>query len=202
MKIKLCIILLLIIGVNCCAQNKKLPDGWGRVLIKGKMVYKNLVTGDVSKRYPKKPALNPLDETDFDPTIVHIVKEGETLSIIAKKYSLDLVKLNQLNSISNIETIEIGKEIIIGYAHNELEKNAFLNGDINALNHDHDHGEGMYENNTQKEEKRAIFKYHTVLSGETLYRVALTYKLSVNKLKKLNDLKKATIFVGQKLRIK
>ena len=201
MKIKLCIILLLIIGVNCCAQNKKLPDGWGRVLLKGKMVYKNLVTGDVSKRYPKKTALKPLDETDFDPTIVHTVKKGETLSIIAKKYSLDLEKLNQLNSISNIETIEIGKEIIIGYAHNEQEKKAFLSGDINALNHDHDHGEGMYESNAKKEEKRAIFKYHTVLSGETLYRVALTYKLSVNKLKKLNNLKKATMFIGQKLRV-
>lgn len=206
MKIKLCIILLLIIGVNSYAQNKKLPDGWNRVLVKGKIVYKNLVTGNISKRYPKKSALKPLEDIDFDPTIVHVVKKGETLSVIAGKYGLGMEELNQLNSFPKSNTIEVGGEIILGYAHNEQEKKAFYKGDISVLNHDHNH-DYEYDDvddykNDVKEKKQNQFKYHIVLSGETLYRVALNYKLSVGKLKKLNNLKEATIFIGQKLRVK
>ncbi len=200
MKIKLSFILLLLMGINSYAQKKGLPEGWTRIQQNGKRAYKNLVTGKISKRYPKTPALKPIEDTVFDPTIIHVVKEGETLISIAKKYSFDIAKLHELNSFSKSK-IEVGEEVILGYAHNQQEKKAFYNGDVSVLNHDHDHDDdyGYYD---KTEKKNVEFKYHIVLSGETLYRVAMNYKLSVEELKKLNNLKKATIMVGQKLRVK
>jgi LysM repeat protein len=199
MKIKWGIIFLLLIGINSFAQDKKLPDGWDRIKLEGKTAYKNLVTGRVSKRYPQRPAIIPKEEyvKEFDPTVVHVVKQGETLNIIAKKYDFDLAKLYQLNRATNFKKLKAGKEIIIGYAHSEEEKDAFLNGDKDALNHDlHDH------NVTYKIEGTITHKYHIVLFKETLYRIASNYKLSVTKLKRLNNLKKNIIVVGQRLRVK
>lgn len=43
--------------------------------------------------------------------------------------------------------------------------------------------------------------YHTVEKGQTFYRIALIYGLSVDELKALNNLANTTISVGQKLRV-
>ncbi len=42
-------------------------------------------------------------------------------------------------------------------------------------------------------------KYHTVKSGENVYRIALKYKMSIARLKKINGMKNNNIRVGQKL---
>lgn len=44
-------------------------------------------------------------------------------------------------------------------------------------------------------------KTHTVKKGETLYRIATSNNMSVDKLKKLNNLKSNTLKVGQKLKL-
>ena len=44
--------------------------------------------------------------------------------------------------------------------------------------------------------------YHTVKSGENLYRIALKYNTTVDKIKKDNNLKNDNIAVGRKLIIK
>lgn len=43
--------------------------------------------------------------------------------------------------------------------------------------------------------------YYTVKPGDTLYRISLTNKVSIEKLKKLNNIKENYIKVGQKLQI-
>ena len=55
------------------------------------------------------------------------------------------------------------------------------------------------ESKSKKEEKTGT-KYHTVKAGETLYSISRGYGLSVDKLRKFNDLKTdITIYPGQKL---
>ena len=44
--------------------------------------------------------------------------------------------------------------------------------------------------------------YYTVRTGDTLSEIALRYRTSVSKIKKLNGLRKDTIYKGQKIRIK
>jgi LysM repeat protein len=44
--------------------------------------------------------------------------------------------------------------------------------------------------------------YHVVEKGQTFYRIALTYHLTVDKLKELNNMSNTNISVGQKLKVK
>ncbi len=191
MKVKLALIITLFFGINIFSQSNKLPKGWDQILLEGKPAYMNLITGDVSKKRPTKPANKPIEKKEFDPTITHIVKKGETLSSIARKYGFNLAKLYQLNNMTNFDNVEIDDEIVIGYAKNEKEKEAFLKENKNSSYNVPENIDEVNNNN-----------YHVVASGETLYRIAANNKISVNKLKALNNLNSNAIFVGQKLRIK
>jgi LysM repeat protein len=44
---------------------------------------------------------------------VHIVAEGETLSIIAKKYNVPLDAIVKLNNIADVNFIKVGQKILI-----------------------------------------------------------------------------------------
>lgn len=175
-------IVLQIINNYMYAQENKLPEGWDKISLNGKVAYMNLITGEVSKTLPNKPASNPQvkKEIEYDPTIIHKVQKGETLSIIARKYNLNLGKLYQLNSIVNFDTIEIGDEIVVGYKDNKQKTNVSFENKkvINAP--------------TKK-------KVHTVNPGDTLYSIARYYGKSVTEIKKVNDLKSNAIFIGQSL---
>jgi LysM repeat protein len=45
-------------------------------------------------------------------------------------------------------------------------------------------------------------EYHTVAKGQTFFRVALIYGMSVDELKELNGLENTTIEIGQKLKVR
>lgn len=168
------VFLICIVSASLFSQNDKIPEGWDKILLEGKIAYMNLITGDVSKTLPKKAAKKIEPVVEFEPTIIHHVKKGETLSIIARNYHKTLAELYRLNSLVDFDTIEIGDEVVIGYRE---------------------------ENNTSDVPKATAnnLKYHTVQSGESLYRISLNYGITVQELKRLNELKSNTISVGQRL---
>lgn len=142
---KIVFIFLLFNSVFIFSQKLKLPKGWNLISLKGKPAYINLVTGKVTREFPKKVKedLNVIigeeeeDDEIFDPTITHKVKKDETVESIAKKYDLTVDDLFQLNNSKVIKELVVDKDIIIGYAHNMEEKKAFLKGDISVLKHEH-----------------------------------------------------------------
>lgn len=162
------------LALSSYAQDQKIPDGWDQILLDGKTAYMNLITGDVSKTFPTKAAVKPVEIEEYDPTITHEVKKGETLSTIARTYDMHLAELYRLNSMVNFDSIEVGDKVVIGYEQTKTSSRAF---------------------------KDAI-SYHIVQSGETLYRISVQYKIPVAELKTLNNLKSNTIFVGQKIILK
>ncbi|WP_431005187.1 LysM peptidoglycan-binding domain-containing protein [Tenacibaculum sp. TC6] len=176
---KMILLCFLLVGTTLVAQEKKLPKGWDVILLNGETAYMNLVTGEVSKKYPNKPAQEKIEETDFDPTIIHIVKKGETLSTIARSYVMPLSRLYQLNSLTDFDDLEVGQEIVVGYATTEKAKNDFLKG--------------------IPSEKVIDAKYHTVKKGDTLFTIAKHYGITVNELKRKNMLNDTTIYLGQRL---
>ncbi|WP_299621344.1 LysM peptidoglycan-binding domain-containing protein [uncultured Tenacibaculum sp.] len=97
------------------AQEKKIPEGWDKILLEGKVAYMNLITGDISTEFPKEKAQKPVEVKEYDPTITHKVQKGETLSTIARKYKMPLARLYRLNNLVNFDEIEIGDEVVIGY---------------------------------------------------------------------------------------
>lgn len=178
MKLKLLFICLFALVCNSYSQEKKLPQGWDEVILEGKPAYMNLITGDIITNFPSKPALKKVKVAEYDPTQIHIVKKGETLSVIARKYNLSLAEMYRLNSVENFDKIKIGQEIVVGYNEKTIEP-------INE----------KYTDTTTTD-------YHTVVSGETLYRIAKNYNISVSQLKSLNNLTNNIIAIGQELKVK
>ncbi len=178
MKLKLLFICLFALVCNSFSQDKKLPQGWDEVILEGKPAYMNLITGDIVTKLPNKPALKKVEVVEYDPTQIHIVQKGETLSVIARKYNLSLAEVYRLNSVENFDKIKIGQEIVVGY--NEKT--------IDPIN--------------EKYTDTTTTNYHTVVSGETLYRIAKNYNISVSQLKSLNNLTNNIIAIGQELKVK
>ncbi len=95
----------------------------------------------------------------------HIVKRGDTLYDIARKYNTSVASLKSLNRLSR-NTIRVGQKL-------KLYSGSY--GDID--------GSG----------------YHTVRRGETLSHIADKYRISVSRLKAINNMKNNMIYPGQKL---
>ena len=109
---------------------------------------------------------------------VHVVKKGETLSQIAKKYHVSVSQLKKWNNLKS-DNLSIGQKLTV-----------------------YSSGAPMAQaGNTSPVERSTTQTVHTVKSGETLGKIAQKYKCSVTDLKKWNNLKSTTIKVGQKLKV-
>ena len=109
---------------------------------------------------------------------VHVVKKGENLSIIAKKYHISVKQLKTWNNLKS-DNLRIGQKLIV-----------------------YSSGAPMAQaGNAKPVERSTTQKIHVVKSGETLGKIAQKYKCSVTDLKNWNNLKSTTIQVGQKLKV-
>ncbi len=136
---------------------------------------------------PKAEADSTSSEINADDIELHMVKQGETLFSISKKYQVDVAVLKNLNKL-NTNEIKVGKVIKIPKNSFGTTKNTVAEKSQNK------------EIKQTPEDNNAV--YHVVQPGETLYRIHINYHVSIKKLRKLNHLKGNYIKVGQKLRVK
>ena len=109
---------------------------------------------------------------------VHVVKKGETLSSISKKYHVSVNQLKQWNNMKS-DRLSIGQRLTV-----------------------YSSGAPMAQAGNDKPVERSTTEtIHTVKSGETLGKIAQKYKCSVTDLKRWNNLQSTTIKVGQKLKV-
>ncbi len=94
---------------------------------------------------------------------------------------MNLAQLYRLNSLKNFDTIEIGNEIVIGYEENTKNKK--------IISIENKTAKGITPENG----------YHIVKSGEAPYRISRKYSLSVDTLKKMNNISTNNIYIGQKI---
>ncbi|MGN1370890.1 MAG: LysM peptidoglycan-binding domain-containing protein [Candidatus Coprovivens sp.] len=94
----------------------------------------------------------------------YIVKAGDSLWSISKKYGLTVDKLKDLNNLSN-NMLSVGQKLLI--------------------------------KDTSSSENLGV--YYTVKAGDTLYGIAQKYNLTVDELKKINNLSSNSLSIGQKL---
>ncbi len=107
---------------------------------------------------------------------LHIVQVGETVSSISKLYSVDKNLIIKLNDLKDENYIYVGQNLIIS--------NQKLPSETNLKN-----------------KKRTI--YHTVKHGENLTEISNIYKLKLEYLIEINNLKNPdSIEVGKKLIIR
>lgn len=176
---------LLVVCVSAYAQ-KKPPKGWEIVLSEGKEAYINLTTGEVSKTFPKTITQKPLVATTSN-SIVHRVKKGETLFSIAQKYNILVDDIYRMNKEHNLKELKIGQEIVV--KSNELKEKTTKN---------------FKKEVEVKQPKNNLLNdtVHYVKEGETLFSISKNSGLTIEELKRLNNLTSNNIKVGQKLNLK
>jgi LysM repeat protein len=150
------------------------------VRVEGIMEINHLHTEDISDGTrliinPNQPAINENEEAIVPG--YHMVKQGETLYSIARKYNTTVIELRALNELTS-DTLRVGDELVIVPLNGE--KTDYKEPDLNS-------SEPIY---------------HEVLEKETLYSIARKYNVLVDDIRKLNNMIDNAISVGQKLRIR
>ena len=97
----------------------------------------------------------------------YIVKSGDNLYSIARKFNTTVDDIKKLNNLTS-NSLSIGQKLTIKSIPSTI-----------------------VDTNT----------YYTVQKGDSLYSIALKYNMTVNELKKLNNLTSNILSVGQKLRV-
>ena len=100
----------------------------------------------------------------------YVVKKGDTLWSIARAYGLTVERLKSLNNLTS-NNLTIGDSLIV--------KDSSGNSDNSS----------SADNN----------KYYIVKKGDSLYSIARSNNMTVDKLKSLNNLTSNILFIGQKL---
>jgi LysM repeat protein len=122
------------------------------------------------------PATNPPPPAGTTPaTGTHIVQPGETLGMISARYGVSVATLAQANRLSNPSLIYVGQQLVIP-------------------------GGGTSSGPATQPPPTAAGT-HIVQPGETLFRIATQYGVSVDALRAANGLTGNTIFSGQMLTI-
>ncbi|PZP52348.1 MAG: hypothetical protein DI598_00840 [Pseudopedobacter saltans] len=120
----------------------------------------------------------------------HTVQAGETLTKIANSYGTTVGDIMRFNGMNTQSKLEVGQSIkippagvhIIGKASNE-ESTETSTPAVTPI------------------DTKGPAKTHTVVAGESLYKISKTYNVSVPDLKKWNNLSTNSIKVGQVLQM-
>ena len=149
----------------------------------------------------------------------YIVKSGDSLWNISKKYGIGVDELKAENNLKS-NTLSIGQYLKIPTISNNeegIEYYVVKSGDTlwsiarnNNTTVDNIKTLNNLKNNTLTVGQRLIIRnttsstpnngnYYTVVKGDSLYKIANKYNTTVDKLKTLNNLKSNTLSIGQKL---
>jgi len=127
--------------------------------------------------------------------ITYKVVDGDNLSNIAKKYNTTEKVIKELNPSIKNDKIVIGEILIIPNNNKQT--------DTTNINKSKTDTSTSTTKNTNTTKNSTDIKIHTVAQGENLYRIALKYSTTVDKILSLNkDLSPDRITIGQKIRIK
>ncbi|MBQ3709742.1 MAG: LysM peptidoglycan-binding domain-containing protein [Bacteroidales bacterium] len=139
---------------------------------KEKEIYAYKTQEEIDKEQVIKEVAKVSDRT------VHTVKKGETLASIAKKYHVSVSNLKQWNNLKK-DTLKVGQKLTI-----------------------YTTGGPMATSSTNSKAKGSKSpQYYVVKAGDTLASIAKKHNTTVDKLKKLNNLKSDKIKVKQKIRV-
>ena len=119
----------------------------------------------------------------------HIVKKGETLGLIARRYHTSVQAIVRLNSLRSATLIYPGQRLKI----------PGQNQGLLASDDDGNAPTTSAGNNNSASSKVIVY---IVKPGDTLFQIAKNYGVSIEKIKKDNQLANDILTVGQKLTIK
>ncbi|RPJ41586.1 MAG: peptidoglycan endopeptidase [Deltaproteobacteria bacterium] len=116
----------------------------------------------------------------------HIVKPGESLYTIGKKYHVNTEEILAANQLSS-ETIRVGQKIVVPGVEAKRENSVTKN---------------VPPSEGEAAEVSKVPKMHKVKKGETLASIAKKYGLEAAELKEINELKGPKLKAGQVIRLR
>ncbi len=136
---------------------------------------------------PKKPLPEAKDERDkkrlTEKKVYHVVKKGETLASLARKFHTTPEEIKRLNHLKTVK-LKPGQKLLV-----KIEKSDEIRLSFSLTS-------DMFKTSSNEP-----YLVHRVKEGETLYRISLMYGVSVEEIKLLNGLEDNIILVGQELKI-
>ena len=123
-------------------------------------------------------------------SFVHVVKKGESLGSIARKYHVTVASLKKWNHLKR-DTLHVGQRLTIYRSGGATAQASYSSGSSSSKS-----------SGSKSSGSKPTVKTHTVKKGETLSSIARKYGCTVNDIKKWNGLKSNTVVVGKKLKIK
>jgi LysM repeat protein len=157
-------------------------QAWNAISPNGISISQQLIVGYGTIPVPPtveiiNPEYDSVNTTAFPE--YHIVKAGESLFTIAKQYKITTTQIKEWNKLSGSE-LKAGQKLIVYNNQTTVAEEVPLEKEI--------------ENN--KKDEAPV--YHTVAPGETLYGIAKKYGVTVDDLKRWNDVS-AGLKTGAKL---
>ena len=145
----------------------------------------------------------------------HIVKKGETMQLISQKYGIKLIELYKKNRIQEGKQPDFGEKLVLRgkISKKEIPTVRLMHHPTRAVS-DTFPAEDRKEKDTkvsklvtidQRNSSKSIVDsqviFYTVKSGDTLYKLARKFSLSVDEIKQINTMDSNIIKVGQKLKV-
>lgn len=137
----------------------------------------------------------------------YVVKKGEYLSTIARKYGVSVSEIKSWNYIGK-KGVRPGKKLVIYVPENESKKIDLKLAkseekdakEVNSVSTKRLAVNSAKSSNS-KSKGNTKSKYHKVKSGESLYVIAKKYGVSIDEIKSENNLKSSNLQIGQTLKI-
>jgi LysM repeat protein len=178
----------------------------GRVIFNNQMMVvapsvstsKSTLSETLADNPPASISSSAIQTKKVIPAEYHRVKKGETLSSIALKYGISLAKLKRKNNIKG-NKINPKQRIKV-----KDEETILL---VETVKTPVNSAPELTENQTESpkvEQKLPVNQtntLHTVKKGETLFIISKLYNISVEELKKINNLISSKLRFGQKIKL-
>ncbi len=120
-------------------------------------------------------------------TKTYIVKHGENLNTIAKKNGCTVADIKTWNGIST-NSVHVGKKLIIYLnAKKPVEKNMVSKVETKLSSAKESKENSELAEHKPNNNNSGGFKYYTIEKGDSLYKIALKYKTTVEEIKRLNN---------------
>ena len=143
-----------------------------------------------SKPLPAAPKEMPAETVPDAAT--HIVKQGETLFSLAKRYHLTVAELRALNNLGADDILQYNQKLIVSKTAARVVAPAKPEVVIKET-------KPAIETIKEKPATVKTSSTHQVEKGQTLYSISQLYGVTVNQLKAWNGLNDNTISIGQEL---
>ena len=176
---KIILLSFIFCSLSIFSQDNETALEFDEIILDGKTAYMNIATGEIVTEVPLEVLNRASNTTNTSNLETHFVTSGETLYAISRKYGISITKLKELNADIDINDIKVNQKINI-------------NNTVDVVD----------EVDEVDEVEVTASNEYVVKNGNTLYAISKMFSISVDDLKRLNNLNSTIISVGQKLIIK